>query len=71
MRDCIKGLERRVEELGGDGKGELEGVDLKEEMSGGRGIVENRLREGKERRRNVLKGVEVKDGKRKKQWKRC
>lgn len=74
IRDCIKGLERRMEELGGNGEKELKGVDLKEGMRKGSGIGEDRLREierriemreREERRRNIiLKGVEVKEGKR-------
>lgn len=63
MRECIKGLERRVEELGGCGGGESEGTDLKKEMRGKGEIVEDRLlevewkiemREGEERRRNII-----------------
>lgn len=43
MRDCIKGLERKLEELEGAGGGELEGVDVRGEEIGGRGIIEDKL----------------------------
>lgn len=76
MRECIKGLERRMEELGGAGEGELKRRVLKKGERGGRSMVEDRLgleiewkielREREERRRNiVINGMEVKDGKRK------
>lgn len=74
MRDCIKGLERRMKELEGAGGRELEGVDVRKGEIGGRVMVENRLieiekkieiRKRKERRRNIIiKRVQVKDGKR-------
>lgn len=73
MRECIKGLKKRVEELKGGGGKESEGADLKRGMRGGGKIAENRLlkierkvemREREERRRNIIiKRVEVKDGK--------
>lgn len=72
MRDCIKGLERRMKE--GAGKRELEEVDVRRGKIGGRVMVENRLieiekkieiRKRKERRRNIIiKRVQVKDDKR-------
>lgn len=43
MRDGIKRLERRVEELKGAGGGELEGVDVRGKEIGGRGIVKDKL----------------------------
>lgn len=45
MRECIKGLERRVEELERARRGELKGRVLKEGERGGRGMIENRLLE--------------------------
>lgn len=73
MRDCIKRLERRINELEGAEGGELEAVDVREGKRGGRSIVEDRLikierkiemRKREERRRNIIiKGVQIKEGK--------
>lgn len=42
MRDRIKGLEKRVEELGKTGKGGVEEMDLNESKGGGREIARAR-----------------------------
>lgn len=70
-------MERRVDELEGAEGGELEGVDVREGKRGGRGIVEDRLieierkiemRKREERRRNIIiKGVQIKEGKKRRQ----
>lgn len=65
MRKRIKGLEKRVEELGGAGK-ELERIDLKEGKERGRRIVEDKLmkieRKIKMREKEERKNNNKKDG---------
>lgn len=80
MRNCIKGLEKKVEELEGTGGGGLKGTDLKEGKGGRTGIVEDRLieierkieiRKREERKRNIkIKSVKVKNGRRREAVKR-
>lgn len=62
MRECIKDLERRVEELGGGGEGESVGADLKKEMKGGGGGKRVEVKDGKRREavEEVLKVIRVK-----------
>lgn len=59
MKDCIKGLKRRVKEARKSGGG----VKKDGSKRGKEGRME--MRERKERRKNIIiKGVKVKDGKR-------